>query len=305
MRESYLLQKRSQYLTALDHALWVGSASVYKSRARDGHAHCDWDAVPGGDVLEGVQSIHLVPPTPDITALPAWLATLPALRTLGLPYTFLPSLDAAKLPAKLACLQVIYDDATAPRETWDQTRYSGHVLPNVRGFFQLATNEPSTAWLGSGLRAEHLPGLEAWLSDLNGDEHALARVSELQRVEYLALEAVRDAKVFESVPVSVEGLHLGLPTKAFSLSNIARLHKLRYLRINGARFEVDCAHFVNAPQLIELDILNSKKIKNVEALLECKQLKSVSFLDCAKPFKGPLKQRFKDHGFDRLEIDFA
>jgi len=41
------------------------------------------------------------------------------------------------------------------------------------------------------------------------------------------------------------------------------------------------------------------------SLLECKQLKSIRFLNCAKPFKGPLKQRFQEHGFEQLDIDLA
>lgn len=66
-----------------------------------------------------------------------------------------------------------------------------------------------------------------------------------------------------------------------------------------------CEIFTELPRLRELSLLNSKKIKNIEALLGCPGLEHLRCLDCGNPFKKGIAQKFESRGFARLDIRFA
>ncbi|SFR29101.1 hypothetical protein SAMN04488564_11725 [Lentzea waywayandensis] len=54
-----------------------------------------------------------------------------------------------------------------------------------------------------------------------------------------------------------------------------------------------------------MTVLNSKRIVNVEALLDCPELASIRFLNCGNPFRTNGKALFGSRGFAELDIDYS
>ncbi|MFD7658546.1 hypothetical protein ACFV4N_31615 [Actinosynnema sp. NPDC059797] len=59
------------------------------------------------------------------------------------------------------------------------------------------------------------------------------------------------------------------------------------------------------PELVELTVLNSRKVVNARALLDCPTPAGVTFVDCGNPFKGGGKALFEARGFAHLDIDWS
>ena len=105
---------------------------------------------------------------------------------------------------------------------------------------------------------------------------------------------------------------IGSPLKAMSIVDagggfpIANIPgSVELLWLNNLRCELDCAMLASLPRLREVNLLNSRKIANIEALLESRTLESVQFINCGKPFTRELKQRFQAKDYKRLQIEFA
>ena len=63
--------------------------------------------------------------------------------------------------------------------------------------------------------------------------------------------------------------------------------------------------FATLPELVDLTVLNTRKIVNIEALLDHPKLARIRFIDCGNPFKKDGKALFKSRGFAHLDIDYS
>lgn len=307
MNKSIFLASRVEYLESLARPLSIGVELQQKGILDAGGACLAWSGAPSMSDLKDVQRVFLAPTAEEaaIRQFPAFLAGIASLRTLAIPHTFISALSAAVLPRSLACLQLSYKDLYMPRKDWADLRWPLLTLPNVHGIFQHTFGGPSNAWTSLGMTPTLLPSLKFISCEIDGSQRAAEIVGTFPKLRHVELEIVRNARVLDLLPTTVEALSVTAPFQKFSMQGIGRISALRALKINGARCEIDFESLLSCQNLVEINILNSKRLKNVEALLEHPKLKSIYFLDCGKPFKGMLKERFRSRGFDRLEIDFA
>lgn len=69
--------------------------------------------------------------------------------------------------------------------------------------------------------------------------------------------------------------------------------------------EADCATLASLPSLTELCVMNAKKLRNVDALVEMQGLRSLQVVNCGRPFSKELKARLQSRGLVHLNIDYA
>jgi hypothetical protein len=166
---------------------------------------------------------------------------------------------------------------------------------------------PATAWKHLQISGEHLPNLQYITCTLDGNAFTLNWLKQFEQLKYAELYHIKKLNIFEALPKNLECLSIGGLGPQFPLENIVRLSKLRGLRINGAtvRREIDCSLFARLDNLVELDIMNCKKITHIATLLQHPTLQTLRILNSKNPFNEELQTIFKNHGFAQLDIEHA
>ena len=103
----------------------------------------------------------------------------------------------------------------------------------------------------------------------------------------------------------MRALELSSTGRDFPFRKLSAVATLEALRLKDVRTEVDCAVFASLPELVDLDVISTRKIVNIEALLDHPKLASIRFLDCGNPFKKEGKALFNSRGFAHLDIDYS
>lgn len=307
MSEGPFQTSRDKYLNPrITGVACVGSKSECRLLLDEGAAHVKWGQTP--ERLEQINALYLMPTPAQVKKpkLPEFLPELSGARRLVLPAPLLTTLTPKTAPPKLVTLLVDLDGRFTA-EGKQLPRWPDElVLPKLRGLMFTGTYASSGAWPKLGVTPRHVPGLEFFHSDVDSKGEVIDAVARFESLRHLELGGIGNFdNLFEVAPAQLEILQVGGSKLKFLLAGITRLRKLQALRLNTIKTEIDCRLLCQLPDLVELDVLNSKRISNVEALLECPSLRRVSFLDCGGPFNKPLCQRFEDHGFDSLAIKFA
>ena len=73
----------------------------------------------------------------------------------------------------------------------------------------------------------------------------------------------------------------------------------------GCRAEADCAALASLPSLTELCVMNAKKLRHVDALVEMQGLRSLQVVNFGRPFSKELKTRPQSRGLAHLNIEYA
>jgi hypothetical protein len=307
MLNDYFSKSRSRFLSPGEPILCLGTGFDAKSITDTGGVIVPWGTEVPGDEAAKFGRVFLCPTQAEAgnAQLPKFLAGLGKIGTILLPHTLVPQLSNEALPSSVACLQLVYDSKFQPRDAWDDVRWPDIQLRNVAGLFQRTNQVPSTNWTKSGLAGERLPNLKFLSCEMEGLQRALLVVQTFSQLQHLELENVKKTSIWPQLPPTLEALKLTQAATGFSFNGVGSLPALQTLAIFNARCEIDCEIFSQSKQLVEVSIVDSKKLKNLDALLEHATLRSIRFLDCGKPFTEALKARFKAQGFERIEIDFA
>ncbi|KOV78035.1 hypothetical protein [Nocardia sp. NRRL S-836] len=150
-----------------------------------------------------------------------------------------------------------------------------------------------------------LPPLEFLRTNVTGDDAVLRQLAELPTLRHLELEDVKNTDVVDHLVAPLRVLEIAGTGRDFPVARLAAIPALEAVRLNGIRAELDCAVFQALPGLVQLTVLNSKRIVNVEALLDCPALASSTFVNCGNPFKEDGKALFRSKGFANLPIDHS
>jgi hypothetical protein len=125
------------------------------------------------------------------------------------------------------------------------------------------------------------------------------------RRRHLELIHLKNVDVFDHIQAPLRALELSSTGRDFPFRKLSAVSTLAALRLKGIRAEVDCAVFATLPELVDLTVIDTSKIVNVEALLDHPRLASIRFLSCGNPFKKDGKALFKSRGFAHLDIDYS
>ena len=176
-------------------------------------------------------------------------------------------------------------------------------LENLDALFIIADEEKTK--ITTGISAENLPSLK-YLGFAFSNKDELETFGRFTALTDLEISNLRDFPIFEHIEhLPLFSLDLTGTNNKFEIAGIKKLKTLKYVRLNGVRSEIDCRLFTELPELTELVVLNSKKILNIEALLDCKNLVSISFLDCADPFKKGIAGKFDEDDYEIFDIKYA
>ncbi|MCD9187182.1 MAG: hypothetical protein LUM44_12165 [Pyrinomonadaceae bacterium] len=307
----FITQRRQTFFQAeKEFRFCTGAKKTYDENYReDGYGFIEWDAQISGIPVEKVKLLIVEPGKPQIkkAVLPAFVFGLSKLEHIVFDISFLKNKQAEKLPASLRSMMLsrrlafkdIVQDLVKNKVEWQD----GTRLENLEALFIIADEEKEK--ITTRLSAENLPGLK-YLGFKFTNKNELETFSRFSDLTDLELGDLRDFPLFEHIAhLPLYSLDLTGTGNKFDISGLKNLKTLKYLRLNGIRPEIDCNIFTELPELTELVVLNSKKILNVEALLDCRNLKSINFLDCADPFKKGIKDKFNEDNYEILEIKYA
>ncbi|KRT24206.1 hypothetical protein LPMST01_12205 [Salmonella enterica subsp. enterica serovar Infantis] len=122
------------------------------------------------------------------------------------------------------------------------------------------------------------PALEYLRCELEFDKSAkfLKIFNNSVSMQGYGLDVVSKKDLLKNIPRNVRLLKFwSITTRQFNFSLLEQLPELRYLEIAGSYTPIDCSSFSKLPELIELNIRDSKEIYNTEMLLMSVSLNKV------------------------------
>lgn len=241
---------------------------------------------------ERVRSLHLEPSKARLRdpRLPAYVETLRNLESLGVPTPFVPLVRDLDVRTLVVRHSHEYGIPSSPVS----------ISPGVRGLMWVTSvHPPSLAQV-----IDPLPPLEFLRTNISGNRAVAERIGGLTTLRHLEVVDLGNREVLVRSPL--RALELGGTGRDFPLGRVVGgIGTLEALRLNGVRADIDGAVLRTLPKLVELTVLNSKRFLNLDALLDCPKLASVTFVNCGNPFKKQGRARFAERGFAHLDIKFA
>ncbi|HUQ59448.1 hypothetical protein [Lentzea sp.] len=287
---------RARYLRSIgrDEFFCVGNAAECDHYTEDGAVRIPWGRSPQLEDMARIRDLALCPTTAQLrkAVLPAYLPDLVNLRSLTLPAPLVAHLTS---PA-LTTLVIGNDDGRAPSAPLAAT-----AVPGLRALMWVTSHTaPRLPQV-----VDPLPPLEFLHTNLTGDDALLRQLENLPTLRHLELEDLKNVDIVDHLVAPLRVLEIAGTGRDFPVAGLAAIPTLQALRLNGLRAEIDCTVFQALPDLVQLTVLNSKRIVNVEALLDCRKLANIMFLNCGNPFKNDRKALFESHGFANLDIDYS
>jgi hypothetical protein len=306
--EGFFAEHRARYISPDVRGRYcVGSKNLCSHFVDDGATRIEWGEEPAEEHLSSIRTLHFIPTKSQIKkpVLPSYVSRLKNLEYLSIPFPFLLNLDQSSLPVNLKSLAIEnsfeYEDALKGKEIcWPDI-----VLPKLKALIFLGDYEPSTMWVGLRMEKKNVPSLEYLKTNIDKAGAVLDSIKNLEISGTLEIAKVNSHNIFDYVDHRLLALEISDSSAGFDISHIARLKNIEMISLNSLKSEIDCEIFLGLPALKEIEIISSKKIKNIDALIERKNLKSLLLLDCGNPLKKEGKQKFKAAGFERLDVDYS
>lgn len=285
---------RERYVAG-DRVFCVGNVAECDHYTEDGGIRIPWGGTPE-DVSE-VRDFALCPTDAQLrkATLPAYLPDLVNLEALTLPAPLAVRLTRGSVGDRVRTLVLGNQDGQVPAAPLA----ADAVLPGLRALMWVSSlTTPTMPQV-----VDPLPPLEFLYTNVSGD--LLPQLEGLPSLRHLELVDLKDVDVFAHLTAPLEALMIGGTGRGFPVARLATVPTLTAVRLNGIRAELDCAVFCALPELVQLTVLNSKKITNVDALLDCPNLASITFVNCGNPFRKDGKARFGAKGFAHLDIAYS
>lgn len=269
----------------------------------------DWNAGASGLEIEKVKLLFVEATKAQLkkAELPPFVEDLENLENVAFDLSFLRNLKPDSLSASLRSLTLTrnldYEDILDELVD-DPVEWSEEIILKNLEAIKLIADDEKTGVIET-ISKDVFPSLKFLAFDVSEEAEldVFQKFSALTDVELLY---IKDYDVFSKLEhLPLISLDLGGTNNKFDLSGIEKIKSLKFVRLNSVRSEIDCRIFKNLPELKELVILNSKKIVNIEALLECPNLVSVEFLNCNDPFNKGIAEKFKSKNYELLDIEYA
>jgi hypothetical protein len=285
-----------------------GSKKVYEEDYKeDGYNFLEWETPIGELPIERIKLLNLAPSKPHLkkAVFPKFTPDLTNLEHILFDLHFLRNGQISQIPTSVISMILsrslgfpdLAKDLLGNKVEWDENM----CLENLESLLFIADQDRIT----NKISEKHFPKLSYLGFKFSNDEE-LNLFKRFSKLVDLELSNLQDFPLFEYIDhLPLFSLDIVGANNKFDISKVGDLKTLNLLRLNGIRSEIDCQIFTELPELTEIVILNSKKVVNVEALLECKKLNSISFLDCGNPFKKGGSDKFADTEYEILDIKYA
>jgi hypothetical protein len=305
-KESIIATKKSEYYTSGREIYCIGSKEKAAAFKEDGAIVLPWNQVPDPSVYDKISELRLLPAKAQLSKLkfPDFVKELKRLSFLEIPLPYLSVIAQEDIPAGLKTLMITNDEEHAEWVTKKLPEWPGIVLPELKAlaFFSSFTAAELPSLLG--VSQDHVPSLEYLELRMDKKGNILKDIAKFSTLQHLEVEFAWNTDLVSHINSPLKALSIIGAEKNFQVNDLSKLQQLQTVWLNGMKTPVDCTVFTTLPDLVEVNVINSKKIEHPEALLSCEKLKSLFFLNCGQPFKK-IKDQFKPEDFERLDIKYA
>lgn len=304
----YFSKNRKKYISPDIKGLYcLGDKNRCSHFEEDGAKRIPWGKRPSLSEYNLLEKLHILPNKKQVKnrVLPSFIRDLINLKFLNMPLPYVENIEESTLPVSISSLMITntyeYNDLFESKDIiWPYA-----ILPFIKALFFVGDYEPSMRWIRLGIHRDHFPALEYLKTFVDEKGVVLDSINRFDSLRFLEIEMLYNHDVFSAINSSLLGLEISATKSKFPVSNLFKMETLQMLKMKGIKSEIDCNVFLSLPKLIEIEIYNSKKITNIELLLKCKKLETVTLVNCGKPLNKKNKKRFLDAGFEKLDIDYA
>lgn len=308
MSDSLLDINRMKFISPSTSGLYcIGNKDLCSHFEEDGAIRFPWGSEIEKSNYGLIEKLYLLPTEAQIkkVTIPTYVNNLINLRFLSIPFPFVLSLKEDSVPDSLSSLMItnLYDYEESLKG--QRIEWPGIALPTLRALIFLGDYEPSTEWHLLGIKKEYLPELEYLNTYIDEKGCVLDAIKEFDSLRALEVSKVSNYNIFSYISSKLISIDISSSGNKFPIDNIKNLKELEMIRLVNIKSEINCEVFLNLPKLKEIEIIDSKKISNVDLLLEHNNLKGLSLINCGNPLKKDGKNKFKMSGLERLDIDYS
>ncbi|PSL30768.1 hypothetical protein [Chitinophaga ginsengisoli] len=305
-KDSIISTRKISYYPSGKETLCIGSKDRARIFEEDGATRLSWDQEPAAGDYKKIHALRLLPNKAQAGKgkFPAYIKALEQLSFLEIPLPFLSVIKQEDLPAGLKTLMISNTEEYAELVTKQLPEWPGLKLPGLKAviFFNTFGSAELPSLLN--ISQEHVPSLEYLACRMDKKGKILKDIEQFTSLRHLEVEFAYGFDIMSSINSPLEALSIIGADKGFPTDKLSLLKKLQTVFLNGISAVIDCNVFTTLPDLQEVNVINSKKIEHPEALLACKKLKNIMFVNCGKPFKK-ISDQFLPERYDRLNIQFS
>lgn len=324
MNKTYYSSILNQYLVGVDNCkdknkcVEYSDGSFYNSMSEFYQSKITlllWGEKPSNAMFENVHLLDIEPPEEYLYLkdIPSFIKDFKKLKVLSMPLIYALAIKDNSIPESVIQLSLINDLSQTDnlgvnkKERIQNLLFPNVTYPNIKSL-HLITSSTATMQADGylNLNESNFPNLE-FLRYVSNYKDKFSLFDNFANLKHLWVTINKKTNIFEQVKSPLISLNIDGAGSDFELQNISNISSLEIFRINSCRNEIDCREFLKLPKLKEIIFLNSKEIKNVEALLEIPTLKSLDVIDCKGAFTKQQKVLFRNNidRFERLSIDYA
>lgn len=305
-KDSIISTRKMAYYPSGEETYCIGSKEKAKVFEEDGAKRLSWDQEPAAGEYKKIRALRLLPNKAQAGKgkFPAYVKNLEQLSFLEIPLPFLSIITKDDLPAGLKTLMISNSEEHAEWVNKKLPEWPGITLPELKAI--IFFNGFGSAELPSllNISQEHFPSLEYLECRMDKKGNILKDIAKFTTLLHLEVEFAYGFDVISSINSPLEALSIIGADKDFPVNKLSTLTRLQTVWMNGIKAVIDCKVFTALPDLLEVNVVNSKKVENAEALLACKKLKSIMFVNCGQPFKK-IKDEFTSDRYERLDIKYS
>lgn len=304
--DSIISTRKDAYFHSGEVTYCAGSKEKAKTFEEDGGIRFAWDQEPAAGDYKKIRVLRLLPNKTQAVKgkFPAYVKKLEHLSLLEIPLPFLSVITQDDLPQGLETLIISNNEEYADLVNKKLPEWPGITLPKLKAlsFF----TEFGAAELPSllNISQEHVPSLEFLECRIDKKGNILKDIEKFTTLLHLEVEFAYNFDVLSIINSPLEVLSTVGADKDFPIDKLSRLTHLQTIWLNTIKPVIDCNLFTKLPDLLEINVINSKKVEHAEALLACKKLTSISFVNCGQPFKK-IKDQFVPENYERLDIKYS
>lgn len=209
------------------------------------------------------------------------------LNALSIPFFLIEKLKSGDIPNSVNVLKIDITEDFKQKDNninWP----TDVILPNITSIIFSFCHTASRISNLFGIHPHNFPNLRYLNCKLDKNGKILDYIKPFNHLSFLEVEHIGNNSLFDVIPDQLKNLIIVDTGRDFQTNGISRIRSLEAVLFNSIKAEIDCSIFNSLSHLKELTIWNSKRITNIEALLECKCLKKISIINCGNPLKNLL-----------------
>jgi hypothetical protein len=227
------------------------------------------------------------------------MSNFSSLKFLCIPGDLVPVIDIDSVKDKLEHLVIMHNgiymslDGKVNYKIFDQT------FPNVK-----TLELPYPPKYCSNFDLNKYPALEWFTMDFGMDDRGmfLKLFKDSKTIKGFTFNSINNKNALKYLRHDLMGLSFwSITTKLLDYSFLDDFEQLEYLKIMASYSPIDCAIISRLPKLKELHIMTSKHIQNVDRLLDCPSLHTLSVKNLPS-IEAALIKKLGDK-FDEVQIE--